>query len=107
MVKQRWEERNIEEREGEEWSEEWEVSKAEASKVKDSNNVDFAKKKATEIPTDPRLILPKQTNEKAEKEMRNLTGRLSDTFTNYREENCNDKGRIKTDNLTKEERSGL
>ena len=75
--------------------------------MKDGNNVDFAKKKATAIPTNPRITLPKQTNEKVEIEMRNLTGRLRDTFKKYREENSNDKGRMKTDKLTKEERAGL
>ena len=48
MIKQRWEERSKEERDGQEWTEIWEMKKSEASDVKDGNNLDFAKRKATE-----------------------------------------------------------
>ena len=46
MVKQRWEERNKEERDGDEWTEEWEVKEAEASKVKEDTNINFSKKES-------------------------------------------------------------
>ena len=107
MIKQRWEERNKEERDGEAWTEDWEVKEAEASEIREGNSINFAKKKATALPTNPRITLPKQTHEKREIEMRNLTGRLKDVFKKYKVENCNEKGKIKKDNLTKNERAGL
>ena len=107
MVKQRWEERIKEERGSEEWTKEWEVQDAEASKVKENNTVNFAKKKDSSFPTYPRITLPKPNHEKREVEMRNLTGRLKDVFKKYKDQNCNEKGRVKADNITKEERIGL
>ena len=46
IVKQRWEERNKEERDGDEWTEEWEVKEAKASKVKEDTNINFSKKES-------------------------------------------------------------
>ena len=107
MVKQRWEERNVEERDGEAWSEELEVKDAEGSEVKDGNNLDFGRKKATALPTNPRITLPKSVSEKREIEMRNMSERMKDVFKKYSSENCDEKGRVKMSNLKENEVKGL
>ena len=107
MVKQRWEERNVEERDGEAWSEELEVKDAEGSEVKDGNNLDFGRKKATALPTNPRITLPKAVSEKREIEMRNMSERMKDVFKKYKSENCDEKGRVKMSNLKENEVKGL
>ena len=107
MVKQRWEERNVEERDGEAWSEELEVKDAEGSEVKDGNNLDFGRKKATALPTNPRITLPKAVSEKREIEMRNMSERMKDVFKKYKSENCDEKGRVKMSNLKENEVRGL
>ena len=96
-----------EERDGEEWTEEWQELEAEATRVKEGDNLDFAKRRASEIPTNPRISLPKPTIEKREIQMRSMTERMKDAFKEYKDTNCDDKGRIKNDNLTKQERLGL
>ena len=75
--------------------------------MREGENLDFAKKKASEIPTNPRISLPKPTIEKREIQMRSMTERMKDAFKNYKDTNCNENGRIKNDNLTKQERLGL
>ena len=52
-------------------------------------------------------MLPKHTHEKREIEMRNLTVRLKDMFTTYKNEHCNEKGRIEKDNPSRVVRAGL
>ena len=54
-----------------------------------------------------RISLPKPTIEKREIQMRSMTERMKDVFQKYKSDNGDNKGRIKQDNLSKQERAGL
>ena len=107
--KLRWEERNKREREYEDWTREWEVDRIEREKVFDTRtkNMSFTTKRVTDMPTCRRIHLPHPEKEKMEVEMRSMTQRMKDTVEDYVKENCDEKGRIRQNNLTTQQRNGL
>ena len=109
MSKMRWETRSREDREGEPWSAEWQHLELPTSKVydEDTKKISFSKRKVTEIPTNRRVFLPKPVDEKTEIGIRNLKNRVMETYQDYKKENCDEKGHIKKDNLSKGQRLGL
>ena len=77
-------------------------SDVEANKVLDYSNL-----RATDIPTVPRLIEPKLGTITQEIIMENIKEKMLECVREYKEEYCNNKGELKEDNLSMEERQGL
>ena len=107
--KLRWEARNKRERGNEIWTREWEEEKIEKEKIFDtqSNRLSFNRKRVTDLPTCRRIQLPDPEEENIEVEIRNMTQRMKGVVTEYKREYCDDKGRVKSNNLTEQQKRGL
>ena len=68
--------------------------------------LDYSKMRVTDLPTCPRLILPKPASIREESVMHNVKEKLLDKIQEYRNEKCNDKG-YQQPNITKSEMEGL
>ena len=64
-------------------------------------------KRATDISTNQRIIMPMPRPSKEECDLEVRTGLFMEAFKEYREENCNYKGKQKKGILTKPEEKGL
>ena len=93
ISKMRMEMRSKGERDGEEWSEEWQLEKLKSSRVVDSTagEIDFPKRKATDIPTCRRVTLPKPVEENTEVRMRNMKLKMMEAFKDFKSKHCDDK----------------
>ena len=69
--------------------------------------VNFADKRATDIPTVQRLYPPKPGKLKQESILENIKMKLLDTTKEYMNKHCDNKGRIKNHNLSNEEKEGI
>ena len=109
LDKLRWERRNIEEREGEAWTEEWELEKLKESTVWDpeTNTMDHAKLRATNLKFCRRVIKPNPGKENEEVIYASMKAEIESVTAEYRANNCDDKGRQKSQNLDKETRDSL
>ena len=107
--KLRWEARNKRERDNEIWTREWEEEKIEREKLFDtqSNRLSFDMKRVTDIPTCRRIQLPDPEEEDIEVEIRSMTQRMKGVVAEYKREYCDDKGRVKSNNLTEQQKMGL
>lgn len=99
----------MKERGGEEWSLEWQSKELERSRLYDpeQNRLTFSKIRATNLPTCRRITLPKPGCEELEITMRNMKLQMMTKFREFKEKNCDEKGNIKKDNLSKEQREGF
>ena len=62
--------------------------------------------RATELPTCPRLILPKPASLRVETALQNIKDKMLDKIAEYKEKNCDSKGYTKS-NLTESEMKGM
>ena len=63
LAKMRWEDRSRDEREGQEWTPEWEIEKTLSHTAFDEaeGSLDFKKKRVTDLKTNRRIVIPEQT----------------------------------------------
>ena len=109
LDKIRWERRNIEQREGEAWTEEWELEKLKESTVWDpeTNTMDHAKLRATDLKFCRRVIKPNPGKESEEVIYASIKAEIETVTAQYRASNCDGHGRQLLQNMDKETRDGL
>ena len=71
--------------------------------VEPNKTLNYANLRATDIPTVSRLHPPKPASIKKEKIMDNIKEKLLDTVFEYKKEHCDNKGRVKDQNITSDE----
>ena len=72
-----------------------------------NKTLQYSNLRATDIPTVQRLYEPKQGSLRQEIVMESTKEKLMECARKYRSTHCNDKGELKDQNLSKEERQGL
>ena len=105
--KARWELRSRSEREGEKWSEEWEIEQQESKKVysEGEHKLTFCKRRVTDIATCRRLTMPMAGPVKEENILANLKGRIIETGLGYINSKCDSRGFPILKSLTRLERN--
>ena len=71
-----------------------------------SKTFDHAKKRATDMPENSKVALPKPCDALTESSKELLGNKIMETFRKYRDRHCNEKG-DQDSNLTKAEQRGL
>ena len=72
-----------------------------------TTTLNYANLRATDIPTVSRIFPPKPASVKIEKVIDNIKVKLLETVAEYSEKHCDSKGKIKEQNITREEEKAL
>ena len=107
--KLRWEMRSKEERDGEDWDEEeeWETVREKTVYDEAGGVIDFAKQRVPDIPTCRRITVLEPRGETEEIVFANIKSRFSTATDQYMRDNCDNKGNIINQNLSKSQLDGL
>ena len=94
---------------GEEWTEEWEMMQQKERTVydKETNRMDFANRRVTDIPSCRRTIPPQPLPPRETTILTNLKSKLGEVTKAYITSRCDSKGNIKDGNVTKDEAEGI
>ena len=77
-----------------------------ARTANDSYTVDLRKIRLTELPTNRRVIISDQQGVQLEQHLQHLKARIEQVTEAYLETVCDDRGEVKEEILSKEERKG-
>ena len=94
--KMRWELRSIEERDGQQWSEDIELKSVEKKTVHNSANatIEFCKQRATDLPSCRRITVPAPGDTTTETTFANMKNRIVNATKMYIDKKCDEKGNI-------------
>ena len=113
-VKVRMECRNREQRDGEEWSEEWQMEQTRAKTVFDeeTSTLSFARKRVTDMKTCRRVHIPEPREEAingtpVEVALANINSRGENFARQYIKKNCDKWGNHRNQNLSEEQAEGI
>ena len=116
IAKVKWELRAREERavEGEEegggkWTPEWELEQQKEKEVycEETSTMDFANRRVTDMPTCRRTIPPQSLPPLKTAILTNLKSRLCEVTRTFISNNCDTKGNLKVNNVTRDEAEGM
>ena len=108
-TKARWDERSKRERDGEEWTKEWELEQVETKTVynEPAGTMDFTKQTVTGLPTCRRIFVPGPASDHVEITLAHIKQGIDLITDKYIKDNCDSKGNQKASNLSKDEVAGL
>ncbi len=114
LAKIRWEDMSRDERDGEQWTPEYQIEKNLFHTVYDEENgvLDFRKKRVTDLETNRRIIIPEPSenivnNTPIEVGMANMKTRIDNFVQTTIKQKCNPKGYPRKSNLSSTEAEGL
>ena len=107
--KVRWELRSREERDGEPWTEEWEMRQQEEKEVYRpvERRMEFSRRRVTDMPTNRDIYIPEPAEQNVETVLDNISSKVTAVANDYIRTKCDKKGNIKEGNLTPEQQRGL
>ena len=114
LAKIRWEDRSRDERDGEQWTPEYQIQKTLLTTVYEEENgvLDFRKKRVTDLKTNRRIIIPEPSeniinNTPIEVGMANMKTRIDNFVQTNMKQKCDPRGYPRTSNLSSTEAEGL
>ena len=94
---------------GGKWTEEWAEDQQKEKEVycEETNTMDFAKRRVTDIPTCRRTIPPRSLPARETAILTNMKSRLNEVTRSYIKNRCDPNGNLKVNNITRDEADGM